>query len=114
MAIVANTFTTYDAKGIREDLANVIYDISKEETPFMSNISSESVSATTFEWQTDVLATADGTNAAIDGDDVAAFTAVVPTVRPSNKTQIARKTFIIADNLGFQDLAGRNSEVALH
>ena len=80
----------------------------------MSNISSESVSATTFEWQTDVLATADGTNAAIDGDDVASFTAVTATVRPSNKTQIARKTFIIADNLGFQDLAGRNSEVALH
>ncbi len=55
MAIVANTFTSYDAKGIREDLANVIYDISKEETPFLSNVSSESVSNTTFEWQTDVL-----------------------------------------------------------
>tara|TARA_R110002167_G_scaffold28036_1_gene94840 strand:+ start:2794 stop:3768 length:975 start_codon:yes stop_codon:yes gene_type:complete len=112
MAIIANTFTSYDAIGIREDLANVIYDISKEETPFMSNISSESVTNTTFEWQTDVLATANGANAAIDGNDVTAFTAVVPTTRPSNKTQIATKTFIIADNLAFQDLAGRSSEVA--
>jgi hypothetical protein len=28
MAIVANTFTTYSAKGIREDLSNVITNIS--------------------------------------------------------------------------------------
>jgi hypothetical protein len=28
MAIVSNTFTTYSAKGIREDLSNVITNIS--------------------------------------------------------------------------------------
>ena len=38
MAIVTNTFTTYDAVGIREDLANTISNISPEETPFMSNV----------------------------------------------------------------------------
>ena len=35
MAIVANTFTRYSAIGIREDLSNVIYNISPEETPFI-------------------------------------------------------------------------------
>lgn len=112
MAIVANTFTSYDAKGIREDLMNIIYDISPEQTPLISNIGQETVSNTLFEWQTDSLAAADATNAQIDGDDVTSFTAVTATVRVNNRTQISRKDFIIADNLQFQDLAGRNSEIA--
>ena len=58
------------------------------------------------------LAAADGTNQQIDGDDIAAFQAVTPTVRVHNYTNISRKTFIIADNLQFQNLAGRNSEIA--
>ena len=114
MAQVTNTFSSFDTIGIRESLANIIYDLAPAETPFMSNISSESVSNTFFEWQTDVLAAADATNAQIDGDDVSSYTAVTATVRPGNRTQISRKTFLIADNLQFQDLAGRNSEVALH
>ena len=112
MAIVANTFTSYDAKGIREDLMNIIYDISPEQTPLISNIGQETVSNTLFEWQTDSLAAADATNAQVDGDDVTSFTAVTATVRVNNRTQISRKDFIIADNLQFQDLAGRNSEIA--
>ena len=112
MSIVSNTFTSYDAKGIREDLMNVIYDISPEQTPMISNVAQEQVSNTLFEWQTDSLAAADATNAVIDGDDVSSFTAVGATVRVNNRTQISRKTFIIADNLQFQDLAGRNSELA--
>ncbi len=112
MAIVANTFTSYDAKGIREDLMNIIYDISPETTPLQSNIGQETVSNTLFEWQTDALAAADATNAQIDGDDVTSFTAVTATVRVNNRTQISRKDFLIADNLQFQDLAGRNSEIA--
>lgn len=112
MAIVTNTFTSFDAKGIREDLANIIYDISPEETPFQSNIGQETVSNTYFEWMTDTLAAADSSNQHIDGDDITSYTAVTPTVRVGNRTNISRKTFIIADNLQFQDLAGRNSEVA--
>ena len=55
MTIVANTFTSFDAKGIREDLSNVIYNIAPEETPLQSNISQQEVSNTLFEWQTDTL-----------------------------------------------------------
>ncbi len=55
MAIVTNTFTSHSAKGIREDLMNIIYDISPEQTPLISNIGQESVSNTLFEWQTDTL-----------------------------------------------------------
>ena len=36
MAQPTNTFDSYDAVGIREDLPDVIYNVSPEETPFYS------------------------------------------------------------------------------
>lgn len=111
MTIIANTFTSFDAKGIREELANVISNIAPEETPFTSNVGSENVSNTFFEWQLDDLSSVD-VSPIIDGDDVTSFDATTATVRVGNYTQIRRRSMIIADNLGFQDLAGRNDEVA--
>lgn len=111
MAIVANTFTRYSAIGIREDLSNVIYNISPEETPFISNIGRESVKNTYFEWQTDSLAAASAANAALEGDDVASFTAVNPTSRIGNYTQISTKNVVISGTLEALDKAGRRSEL---
>ena len=111
MAIVANTFTRYSAVGIREDLSNVIYNISPEETPFISNIGRESVKNTYFEWQTDSLAAASASNAALEGDDVASFTAVNPTSRIGNYTQISTKNVVISGTLEALDKAGRRSEL---
>jgi hypothetical protein len=111
MAIVANTFTRYSAIGIREDLSNVIYNISPEETPFISNIGRESVKNTYYEWQTDSLAAADAANAALEGDDVGSFNAVNPTSRIGNYTQISTKNVIISGTVEALDKAGRRSEL---
>ena len=111
MAIVANTFTRYSAIGIREDLSNVIYNISPEETPFISNIGRENVKNTYFEWQTDSLAAASASNAALEGDDVGSFSAVNPTSRIGNYTQISTKNVIISGTLEALDKAGRRSEL---
>jgi hypothetical protein len=114
MTIIANTFTRYSAVGIREDLSNTIFQISPEQTPFVSNMTKRrKITNTLFEWQTDSLANA-AANHHIDGDDLGTtFTAVVPTVRLGTYSQILRKDFIIADNLaGALDLAGRRSSVA--
>ena len=111
MAIVGNTFTSFDAKGIREELSNIIANISPEDVPLQSNIGSENVSNTYFEWQTDELASAHNVPV-IDGDDVSSFDSTASTSRVGNYTQIARRTMIVADNLGNQDLAGRNDEVS--
>jgi len=111
MSIVANTFTRYSSIGIREELSNVIKNISPEDTPFQSNIRSESVSNTYFEFQTDELSAA-ATNAQLDGDDIATFSAVTPSVRLGNYTQIMRKDFVLADNLEVINSAGRKSEIA--
>ena len=111
MAIVANTFLTYSAKGIREELSHVIANISPEETPFQSNVGSESVSNAFFEWQTDSLA-ATSTTAVISGDDVSSFDATAATARLGNYTHIRRRTLVLEDRLEFVDKAGRDSELA--
>jgi hypothetical protein len=111
MSIVANTFTRYSSIGIREELSNVIKNISPEDTPFQSNIRSESVSNTYFEFQTDELSAA-AANAQLDGDDISTFSAVTPSVRLGNYTQIMRKDFVLADNLEVINSAGRKSEIA--
>ena len=112
MSQTSNTFDTFNAKGIRESLSNVIYNISPEETPFMSNIGRESVKNTFFEWQTDSLAAASTTNAQIEGDDVSAYDSTSATVRLGNYTQVSRKTLILSGTLESVDKAGRRSELA--
>ena len=111
MTIVTNTFTTFDAKGIREDLSNIITNIAPEETPYMSNIGRESVSNSLFEWQTDTLAAA-AANKQLEGDDVASFDAVTATVRLQNYAQISRKTIVLSATEEVVNKAGRRSELA--
>ena len=112
MAALTNTFSRYDAKGIREDLANVIYNISPEDTPFTSNIGRGTASNTIFEWQVDELAAAVDNNAVVEGDDVSSFTAAVATDRLANYTQISRKDVLVSGSLEKLDKAGRRSEIA--
>lgn len=111
MALVTNTYTTYDMTGIREDLADVIYNISPEDTPFISNASREGVDNTLFEWQTDSLASTDTGNAHLEGDD-ADFQSLDGTTRVGNHAQISRKTLILSGTDEAVDTAGRQSELA--
>ena len=110
MAIASNTFLTYSAKGIREDLSNVIYNISPEETPFVSNIGKGTLANTNFDWQTDALAAA-AANAQIEGDETS-YDAVTATVRLQNYAQISRKSVIISGTEEKVNKAGRRSELA--
>ena len=111
MAIVANTFTSHSGVGIRESLADVIANISPEEVPFQSNVGTENVNNTYFEWQTDSLAST-STTPVIDGDDVSSFDSTAATSRVGNYTHIRRRTTIVADNYSALDTAGRNDELA--
>ena len=111
MAIVTNTFTTFDAKGIREDLSTIITNIAPEETPYMSNVGRESISNSLFEWQTDTLASA-AANKQLEGDDVTSFDSVTATVRLQNYAQISRKTIVLSATEETVNKAGRRSELA--
>lgn len=110
MTVPTATFQTFTAIGNREDLEDVIYNISPTETPFMSNVEKMKANAVYTEWQTDALASA-AANQAIQGDD-ASNTSVVPTVRLGNFTQILQKTFGISGTQDAVNKAGRKSEIA--
>ena len=109
MAQPADTFSTYDSVGNREDLADIIYDISPTETPFLSAIPKVSASATYHEWQTDSLAAA-ASNAVIEGDD-ATTTAATPSVRLGNYCQISDKVPRVTGTQRVIDKAGRGDEL---
>ena len=104
------TYQTYTAIGLREDLSDVIYDISPTDTPFMSSIGKTKATATYHEWQTDSLAAA-ALGGAVEGADASSITAS-PTTRIGNRTQIFTKSVAVAGTLEAVDKAGRKSEKA--
>jgi hypothetical protein len=104
------TYQTYTAIGMREDLSDVIYDISPTDTPFMSSIGKTKATATYHEWQTDSLAAA-ALGGAVEGADASTITAS-PTTRIGNRTQIFTKSVAVAGTLEAVDKAGRKSEKA--
>jgi hypothetical protein len=110
MAAPTNTFQTYQAIGIREDLSDVIYRITPTVTPFLSAIPKIKAAQPLHEWQTQDLASS-ANNAQIEGDDTAA-TAATPTVRLSNRTQISSKVIVVSGTQIASNTAGRKDELA--
>ena len=111
MAQPTNTFDTYDSVGEREDLSDVIYNISPTDTPFLSSAAKTAATAVLHEWQTDSLAAASTSNAVIEGDE-ATNDAVSATTRLSNSCQIMDKVVVITGTQEAVDKAGSASELA--
>ena len=105
-------FKTYDANAIREDLSDVIYDISPTDTPFLSSITGKgSVSNTLFEWQTEALAAAVINNYHVEGA-AAGTAATTATTRLTNQTQISKKVVEVTGTHETVNNAGKKSEMA--
>jgi hypothetical protein len=101
----ANTRETYGAVGIREDLSNIIYNISPMDTPFMNGVGKGSCDNTYFEWQTDELAAA-AANRQVEGDNPDPIAVAEPR-RLGNYTQISYKTVMTSGTAEAVDFAGR-------
>ena len=112
MSIVQYTQTRYDVVNIREDLSDIIYDISPTDTPFMSSIGKGKASNTYFEWQTDELAAAVTTNAQLEGDNITTTDDLSPTTRVGNYGQISRALVTVSGTMAAMDQAGVKSEVS--
>lgn len=110
MAQPTNTFDSYDAVGIREDLSDVIHDVSPEDTPFYSACGKSKARNTYHEWQTDALRSS-AANAHIEGDATTAE-ARTATTRLGNYTQIFKNAVIIPGTDEGLDKAGRAKEMA--
>lgn len=106
-AVPDGTFKTYESIGNREDLSDVISNISPVDTLFYSQLAEDGAKATSKDWQTDALAAA-GANAQLEGDTTAA-TAATPTVRLSNTLQIQKKVFIVS---GTQEAVSKSGGAA--
>ena len=110
MAQPANTFDSYDQVGIREDLSDIITNITPEATPFFSKCGKTTANNTLVEWQTDTLRNS-AANAHIEGDATTAQAAVA-TVRLNNRTQIFKNAVIVSDTDEGLNKAGRQREMA--
>lgn len=111
MPIVSGTVVTYSLKGIREDLADRIYDISPTDTPFMSMAGRETADNTLFEWQVDSLAAAVSSNQVVEGNE-STFATPAFTTRLGNYTNISEKTLIVSATADRVRKAGRAKEKA--
>lgn len=109
MTVPAATYQTFQMKGIREDLSNLIFDISPTEKPFTAMVKKTKATHSKHEWQTDALAAASATNGIIEGDDATALTAD-PTVRLNNQLQTLRKVVGVSGRARKVDAAGRADE----
>ena len=94
------------AKNIREDLGNVIFNVTPFQTPFTSSIAQTKATADTHEWLTDTLAVAVSDNAVVEAGTPQAQVAASPRTRKGNFIQIADKTAVVTNKAEFMDRAG--------
>tara|TARA_R110000796_G_scaffold65531_3_gene151360 strand:+ start:9126 stop:10028 length:903 start_codon:yes stop_codon:yes gene_type:complete len=106
----ATKFTTYNQIGIKEDVSDLISDISPTDTPFVSSLKNEKVSSRTYEWQEDALDAA-GANAHAEGATAPAANQVATTMQ-NNTTQILMKTVKVSGTADAVATHGRAKETA--
>lgn len=109
MAQPTNTVATNDMVGIREDLSDVIYNVSPVDVPFLSTARQLGATSIKHEWQTQSLAAA-ADNAVIEGDD-ASTDANNATVLRDNRTQISDKVARVSGTGRAVTTAGRADEL---
>ena len=110
MAKVTNAFDTYSASSDREDLSNIIYNISPMQTPFMSSIGKRSIRNVVFDWQTEALASPVSTGE-LEGFELSRAAAVA-TTRVSNVAMISKRDATVSGSQESSDPAGKRSEMA--
>ena len=112
MTQAAETFDQYDTTGNREDLSDMIWNVSPFDTPLLTAMKKNKASSVKHEWQEDSLA-AGGANANIEGDDNQDASAITATSRLDNQTQILKYKAVVS---GTQEKgmnhAGVRSELA--
>lgn len=110
MAVPTNTVQTFAMVGIREDLSDVITNISPTDTPFYSMCKKGRTGSRTPEWQKDSLANPSPTNANIEGDD-ATNDSLSATTRLKNVVQLFDKVAQVSTTAQAVNSAGRSNEL---
>ena len=103
-------YVTYDQVGIKEDVSDIISNITPTKTPFQSSIGSEKAMQTLFQWQEDTLR-AEAANAKVEGATAVDSTRAATTMR-SNYTQILSDTIKVSATNDAVSTYGRAKESA--
>ena len=115
MAQFTDTHDRYDLSttgdNVRESLADVIYNISPTETPFVSNAGRGKSSSDYKEWLVDSLAAVDTSNAFVDGDEFVADS-LNAAERLGNYHQISKKQIVVSRRANKLTKAGRKAEIS--
>lgn len=114
MALNTNAYTTYTAAtagNIREDLSDIIHDISPTETPFLTSIGKNSATNTKHEWIKESLASASSSNFVLEGDDATVDAASAGT-RVINYCAISDKVPSVTGTNDAVDAAGSITHMA--
>ncbi len=110
MPTVSGTLQTYTQVGKREDVEDIIYDISPTSTPMLSSIGTSTAAATLHQWLQDELA-AVATNAVVEGADAGTASTITQTVKTAN-TQIFDKVVQVSGTAEAVGTYGRTSDLA--
>lgn len=111
MTVPSQTIQEVSRIGVREDLSDIIYDITPTDTPFLSALKRKGADNTYVEWQTDSLVAANHDNKSIQGDDVANESRPA-TTRVGTHTQIFKKVVGTSSTARAVKTAGRSDEHA--
>lgn len=103
-------FTAYDAVGVKEDVSDIITNISPTKTPFQTSVGNEKCTQKVFDWQEDTLR-AVAANVQQEGF-TASDVAITATTLRENVTQIMAETIKISASMDSTDTYGRAKESA--
>jgi hypothetical protein len=104
----------YDLSGgaLKEDLMDMIFDVSPQDTYFISNVSRGKANSVTHEWLIDQLA-APGDNKFAEGEPFSAQARTLPS-RLKNSTMITRRDFAVTGTAQKVSNAGMDTLMAYH
>jgi Family of unknown function (DUF5309) len=101
------TFQTYQVNAIKEDISDIISNISPTKTPFLSSIGNEKVTQPLFQWQEDSLRGVNGLGTIIEGAD-AAFIGTNATTMRQNYTQVFMEAVQVSATADASSIHGYN------
>ncbi len=104
---------TYDSPTRREDLADVIQDVSPDDNPLSTMLGTTTASQTLHEWPEDYLARPSSVATAAEGA-AATYADLTDPVRRDNITQIIDTTIRVSDTQKAVDVAGQTDPYEYH
>lgn len=103
---MAGPLLTFNEPGRREDLADLIADVSPDDNPLATMLGSTKATQTNHEWMEDYLSRPTAVTAYAEGTD-ATFSDLTAPVRRNNLIQLIRQTYSVTDTERAVSIAGQ-------